>query len=181
MHDEDTRSSSPSESQKIFLQKPAGSGLTLIIPSLKSLKASQITAKKTNIPPSSVSRSSSVYQDAEPQDKKPPRPVKLKPLKEVLSKLIAQIKRFDSCWSLSSVAGAHFTHRKDDYAFFLRPVHPANVPGYTDVIKYPMDFGTMTNKVNRGRYRSLDEFTVSVALILQQILNLFYFSQISSW
>ena len=50
--------------------------------------------------------------------------------------------------------------RKDDYAFFIRPVDPAQVPGYADVIKTPMDLGTMTVKVARGKYRSLDEFTV---------------------
>jgi bromodomain-containing protein 7/9 len=50
--------------------------------------------------------------------------------------------------------------RKDDYAFFLHPVDVANVPGYSDVVKHPMDLGTMTNKVARGKYRSLEEFTV---------------------
>ena len=50
--------------------------------------------------------------------------------------------------------------RKDDYAFFLKPVDVANVPGYADVIKYPMDLGTMTTKVEKGRYRSLEEFAV---------------------
>lgn len=52
--------------------------------------------------------------------------------------------------------------RKDDYAFFIHPVDPAQVPGYADVIRSPMDFGTMTVKVARGKYRSLDEFTVRV-------------------
>jgi bromodomain-containing protein 7/9 len=93
MH-EDTRSFSPSESPKIFLPKPAGSGLTLVIPSLKSLKASQSTTKKAPHLPTSISQSSSIYQDVDAQEKKNPRPVKLKPLKEVLIKLIVQIKRF---------------------------------------------------------------------------------------
>jgi len=92
---EDAQSLSPSESPKIFLPKPAGSGLTLVIPSLKSLKASQITTKKAKPLPSSSSQPTTVYQDVDTQEKKLPRPVKLKPLKEVLSKLIAQIKRFD--------------------------------------------------------------------------------------
>jgi len=34
------------------------------------------------------------------------------------------------------------------------------VPGYLDVVKNPMDLGTMTDKVNRGKYRSLEEFAV---------------------
>lgn len=50
--------------------------------------------------------------------------------------------------------------RKDDYAFFLKPVDVANVPGYADLVKHPMDFGTMTDKVNRAKYRSLEDFAV---------------------
>jgi hypothetical protein len=50
--------------------------------------------------------------------------------------------------------------RKDDYAFFLQPVDVSQVPGYSDVIKRPMDLGTISTKVNRGKYRSLEEFTV---------------------
>lgn len=34
------------------------------------------------------------------------------------------------------------------------------VPGYTDIIHNPMDFGTIAVKVQKGRYRSLEEFTV---------------------
>lgn len=56
--------------------------------------------------------------------------------------------------------------RKDDYAFFLQPVDTSQIPGYLDLIKTPMDFGTITQKVERGRYRSLEEFTVS--LIVQR-------------
>ncbi|KIY64849.1 hypothetical protein CYLTODRAFT_401358 [Cylindrobasidium torrendii FP15055 ss-10] len=102
-------------------QEPPKPRITLKLPSLSSLK---------------------------PQKKqKPPRPVKLKPLKEVLSKLISQIKK------------------KDDYAFFLHPVDVAQVPGYSTVVKRPMDFGTMTTKVSRGKYRSLEEFTSDVRLV----------------
>lgn len=42
----------------------------------------------------------------------------------------------------------------------------SSVPGYSDVVKQPMDFGTMEIKVNKGRYRSLDEFLVSVPVLL---------------
>lgn len=59
-----------------------------------------------------------------------------------------------------------YPNRRDDYAFFLRPVDAANVAGYSDLIKCPMDFGTMTDKVRRGKYRSLDEFAVSPPNIL---------------
>ena len=64
-------------------------------------------------------------------------------------------------------------YRKDDYAFFLEPVNPAQVPGYADVIKNPMDFGTITTKVQRGKYRSLEEF--AVCMVYSAVRNLAYF------
>ncbi|KAG6819036.1 hypothetical protein H0H93_016066 [Arthromyces matolae] len=107
------------------------SGLTLVLPALKGGKPIKL-GKKTN---------------AFEEEKKAPRPVKLKPLKEVLSKLIVQIKK------------------KDDYAFFLKPVDATQVPGYSDVVKRPMDLGTMTTKVERGKYRSLDDFAADLKLV----------------
>jgi bromodomain-containing protein 7 len=52
--------------------------------------------------------------------------------------------------------------RKDDYAFFLKPVDLRLVPGYTDVVQRPMDFGTITTKVAKGKYRSLEDFAVRI-------------------
>ncbi|KAF9484626.1 hypothetical protein BDN70DRAFT_872410 [Pholiota conissans] len=145
--DENATSFSPSysqsESPKIYINKPAGSGLTLVIPSLKSLKAQ----KSAKDPKPRSSSHGPVFQDVDNQEKRIPRPIKLKPLKEVLSKLIVQIKK------------------KDDYAFFLHPVDVANVPGYSDVVKHPMDLGTMTEKVARGKYRSLEDFASDLKLV----------------
>ncbi|OSC99606.1 hypothetical protein PYCCODRAFT_1479750 [Trametes coccinea BRFM310] len=112
----------------------SSSGLTFVLPPLSAVKAQK--AKK-KLKPS--------YE--EPVKPKIPRPLKLKPLKEVLTKLITQIKK------------------KDDYAFFLQPVDPAQVPGYTDVISRPMDLGTMTTKVEKGKYRSLEEFASDLRLV----------------
>ncbi|KAF8151531.1 hypothetical protein B0H34DRAFT_132874 [Crassisporium funariophilum] len=134
------------ESPKIYLGKPAGSsssGLKLVLPSLKTLKASQKSKHRS----ASLSHPASVFQDADSLEKKNPRAIKLKPLKEVLAKLIAQIKK------------------KDDYAFFLHPVIPEKVVGYSDIVKRPMDFGTMTDKVNRGKYRSLEDFASDFRLV----------------
>ncbi|KXN92485.1 Bromodomain-containing protein 7 [Leucoagaricus sp. SymC.cos] len=119
------------------------SGLTLVLPSLKNLQAAKVTKKSKR----SSSFPNSPAFDVEVPEKKAPRPVKLKPLKEVLTKLIQQIKK------------------KDDYAFFLEPVDPTQVPGYSDAIKRPMDLGTMTNKVNRGKYRSLEDFANDLKLV----------------
>ncbi|KAI9449584.1 hypothetical protein BJY52DRAFT_1359855 [Lactarius psammicola] len=114
---------------------PSSSGLTLVLPSLKALK--ELNAKKRNSP---ILETTPV--------KKVSRPIKLKPLKEVLTSLISKIKK------------------KDDYAFFLEPVNLEKVPGYMDVIKQPMDFGTMADKVSKSKYRSLDEFADDFRLVI---------------
>ena len=69
--------------------------------------------------------------------------------------------------------------RKDDYAFFLQPVDLSQIPGYTDLIKTPMDFGTITQKVDKGRYRSLEEFTVSDILPSHYFLSVRWALRIS--
>ncbi|CCL98021.1 uncharacterized protein FIBRA_00014 [Fibroporia radiculosa] len=114
----------------------SGTGLRLVLPPLKTVQA--LKGKKKQ-------KGQHLWQDE--AVKKPPRPVKLKPLREVLTKLIVQIKK------------------KDDYAFFLHPVDTSQVAGYTDVVKRPMDLGTMTTKVERGKYRSLEEFADDLRLV----------------
>ncbi|THH15407.1 hypothetical protein EW146_g5058 [Bondarzewia mesenterica] len=121
------RFDSPNENQA----GPSSSGLTLVIPSLKALKE--------------LKKKGKTLEDVDV--KKTPRPIKLKPLKEVLTTLITKIKK------------------KDAYAFFLRPVDASKVQGYADVIKRPMDFGTMTSKVERNKYRSLEEFAADFHLV----------------
>jgi len=77
----------PDSTNEDASKKRSGSGLTLVLPSLKSLKANRSTKK-------SKSSASNYFADPIIQEKKAPRPVKLKPLKEVLTKLIAQIKKW---------------------------------------------------------------------------------------
>ncbi|KAF7333485.1 Bromodomain-containing 7 [Mycena venus] len=117
--------------------------LTLLLPPLKDVKKASKKSKSKS--KSKQPFAYSEYPDA--STSKAPRPVKLKPLKEVLGRLIVQLKK------------------KDDYAFFLKPVNPAQVPGYSDLIKRPMDLGTMTVKVQRGRYRSLEDFADDFRLV----------------
>lgn len=74
---------------------------------------------------------------------------KTRPLEEVLSKLIADISR------------------KDEYGFFGQPVPLQEVPDYLDVIRKPMDLGTMGNKVRSGAYFSLDEFIEDFVLVCE--------------
>lgn len=137
-----------------------GSGLKLILPSLKSVQALKGKKKHKNLTLAPV-------QDE--AVKKLPRPVKLKPLKEVLTKLIAQIRKYVRCACLKKKGkkiDKRTGGRKDDYAFFLEPVDVTKVSGYTDVVKRPMDLGTMTTKVEKGKYRSLEEFAVRASVPL---------------
>jgi bromodomain-containing protein 7 len=146
-------SSSDSEStDSAPISRP--SGIKLVLPSLKSLQAS--AAKPAPLPkaPSKLKHAAKskkkrfrAYTGYPDEERKAARPVKLKPLKEVLSRLITQIQK------------------KDDYAFFLHPVNISKVPGYTDVVKRPMDFGTMALKVKRGKYRSLEDFASDFRLV----------------
>lgn len=48
--------------------------------------------------------------------------------------------------------------KKDHYDIFLEPVNTDVVSGYLDVIKNPMDFTTIRNKLQQQQYRSLGEF-----------------------
>jgi bromodomain-containing protein 7 len=44
------------------------------------------------------------------------------------------------------------TFRHDKFSVFASVVTEKEAPGYTDVIKNPMDFGTMRLKVKQGKY-----------------------------
>ncbi|XP_034735744.1 bromodomain-containing protein 7 isoform X1 [Etheostoma cragini] len=61
------------------------------------------------------------------------------PLQEALNQLIRQLQR------------------KDPSAFFSFPVTDLIAPGYSAIIRRPMDFSTMKDKVKKECYQSLDE------------------------
>nr|XP_060633585.1 bromodomain adjacent to zinc finger domain protein 2B isoform X11 [Anolis sagrei ordinatus] len=48
---------------------------------------------------------------------------------------------------------------------FLLPVNLKHVPGYRKVIKKPMDFSTIRDKLNSGQYPNLEAFAVDVRLV----------------
>lgn len=50
--------------------------------------------------------------------------------------------------------------RKDPHGFFAFPVTDAIAPGYSMIIKHPMDFGTMKDKIIANEYKSVTEFKV---------------------
>ncbi|KAG9491545.1 hypothetical protein GDO78_000190 [Eleutherodactylus coqui] len=61
----------------------------------------------------------------------------------------------------------------DDAWPFLEPVNPRLVPGYRKIIKNPMDFSTMRNKLLNGRYTSCKEFADDAELVFSncQLFN----------
>ncbi|XP_029944002.1 bromodomain-containing protein 7 isoform X2 [Salarias fasciatus] len=61
------------------------------------------------------------------------------PLQEALNQLIRQLQR------------------KDPSAFFSFPVTDLIAPGYSSIIRRPMDFSTMKEKVKKESYQSVDE------------------------
>ncbi|KAK8631261.1 hypothetical protein V6N13_080016 [Hibiscus sabdariffa] len=48
--------------------------------------------------------------------------------------------------------------RRDTYEIFAEPVDPEEVDDYYEIIKEPMDFGTMRAKLHEGMYTSLQQF-----------------------
>lgn len=54
-----------------------------------------------------------------------------------------------------------FPFRKDPHGFFAFPVTDAIAPGYSMIIKHPMDFGTMKEKIAANEYKSVTEFKVN--------------------
>ncbi|EIE77340.1 hypothetical protein G6F46_004845 [Rhizopus delemar] len=69
-------------------------------------------------------------------------------LKTILSKLLDNLQK------------------RDMYGFFLEPVDPNFVPDYLKVIKSPMDFLTMSKKLERGAYTNVEDFRQDFNLIV---------------
>lgn len=57
--------------------------------------------------------------------------------------------------------------RKDPHGFFAFPVTDAIAPGYSMIIKHPMDFGTMRDKIVANEYKSVTEFKVNSLQLLK--------------
>lgn len=52
------------------------------------------------------------------------------------------------------------SNRKDPHGFFAFPVTDAIAPGYSMIIKHPMDFSTMKDKIAANEYKTITEFKV---------------------
>ncbi|KDP21835.1 hypothetical protein JCGZ_00622 [Jatropha curcas] len=61
--------------------------------------------------------------------------------------------------------------RRDNHEIFAEPVDPNEVEDYYEIIKEPMDFGTMRAKLHEGMYRSLEQFEHDVFLISKNAMH----------
>lgn len=77
---------------------------------------------------------------------------KLNPLGSAMHKIIDQLKS------------------KDVMQIFLEPVDVIEVPDYANVIKNPIDLGTMLEKLNRGMYDSIDDLEADFSLMIRNCL-----------
>ncbi|KAM4601020.1 bromodomain-containing protein 9 isoform 2-T2 [Polymixia lowei] len=55
--------------------------------------------------------------------------------------------------------------RKDPHGFFAFPVTDAIAPGYSMIIKHPMDFSTMKDKITTNEYKTITEFKADFKLM----------------
>ncbi|KAG5271775.1 hypothetical protein AALO_G00183870 [Alosa alosa] len=55
--------------------------------------------------------------------------------------------------------------RKDPNGFFAFPVTDVIAPGYSTIIKHPMDFSTMKDKVTENEYKTVTEFKADFKLM----------------
>uniref|UniRef100_A0A8C2HJ17 Bromodomain-containing protein 7-like n=1 Tax=Cyprinus carpio TaxID=7962 RepID=A0A8C2HJ17_CYPCA len=74
------------------------------------------------------------------------------PLQEALSQLIRQLQR------------------KDPSAFFSFPVTDLIAPGYSLIIKRPMDFSTMKEKVKKEQFQSLEELKLDFKVMCENAM-----------
>ncbi|KAL6988236.1 hypothetical protein U1Q18_013984 [Sarracenia purpurea var. burkii] len=61
--------------------------------------------------------------------------------------------------------------RRDTYEIFAEPVDPKEVDDYYEIIKEPMDFGTMRAKLHEGLYNNLEQFEHDALLIPRNAMH----------
>ncbi|KAK4804138.1 hypothetical protein SAY86_003955 [Trapa natans] len=61
--------------------------------------------------------------------------------------------------------------KKDTHGVFSEPVDPEELPDYHDIIKHPMDFGTVRNKLEGSVYANLEQFEKDVLLICSNAMQ----------
>ncbi|KAK9289414.1 hypothetical protein L1049_007569 [Liquidambar formosana] len=61
--------------------------------------------------------------------------------------------------------------RRDTHEIFAEPVDPKEVEDYYEIIKEPMDFGTMRAKLHEGMYKNLEQFEHDIFLISRNAMH----------
>ncbi|XP_071698131.1 uncharacterized protein [Rutidosis leptorrhynchoides] len=61
--------------------------------------------------------------------------------------------------------------KKDTHGVFSEPVDPNELPDYHEIIKQPMDFGTLRSKLDAGLYPNLEELEADVNLICSNAMQ----------
>lgn len=61
------------------------------------------------------------------------------------------------------IVTCRLSFRKDPHGFFAFPVTDAIAPGYSSIIKHPMDFSTMKDRINNNEYNTVTEFKVKTS------------------
>ncbi|PWA68016.1 bromodomain-containing protein [Artemisia annua] len=61
--------------------------------------------------------------------------------------------------------------KKDTHGVFSDPVDPNELPDYHEIIKQPMDFGTLRRKLDGGGYANLEELEADVYLICSNAMQ----------
>ncbi|XP_020232063.1 uncharacterized protein LOC109812494 isoform X2 [Cajanus cajan] len=64
-----------------------------------------------------------------------------------------------------------FLQRKDPDELFAEPINPDVVEHYYEIVKQPMDFGTMRAKIFEGMYTNIELFKRDVFLICSNAMN----------
>ncbi|OIT00644.1 transcription factor gte12 [Nicotiana attenuata] len=61
--------------------------------------------------------------------------------------------------------------RRDTHEIFAEPVDPTEVENYYEIIREPMDFGTMRAKLHEGMYQNLEQFEHDAFLISKNAMH----------
>uniref|UniRef100_A0A8C5SJ08 Bromodomain adjacent to zinc finger domain protein 2B n=1 Tax=Laticauda laticaudata TaxID=8630 RepID=A0A8C5SJ08_LATLA len=144
------------------------------------VKKNQMKGKKSNehkkskkFPPAvemededSASVSNSVKRGkTESKKRKIEDSISVSPSKQENISPVKKMKRDESKdLALCSVLLSELETHEDAWPFLL-PVNLKHVPGYRKVIKKPMDFSTIREKLNSGQYPNLEAFAIDVRLV----------------
>lgn len=74
------------------------------------------------------------------------------------------------------IVACHLSFRKDPHGFFAFPVTDAIAPGYSSIIKHPMDFSTMKDRIHNNEYNTVTEFKVRTTAVKKKKNPDVYFS-----